>query len=247
MPRASEYLMTQFHSRKIKNPRYSMRAFASFLGINSGRLSQYFSGQREISLKAGKTISEKLGLDPAETNYFFHLIDQDKAEKKTAGRLLKDDEIALVVEWHHAALLGLLLTKDFIPDHEWIAERLQLPVEVIESSLERMQRIGLLVETPQGLRRAPGPVKTSSGIPSEYLRLSHKDILRKVIADIDSVPIESRDVTSITFPMDIKNLPVAKKLIGDFRVKLAKRLSKGTKNEVVALNVQLFPFTKVRL
>ncbi|MNK93820.1 hypothetical protein D3C87_1139990 [compost metagenome] len=246
MARASEFLLTQFHSRKLKNPRYSLRAFASYLGINSGRLSQYFSGQREISPRAAKIISEKLHLDPAETNYFFHLIEQDKGEKKTVGSLLKDDQIALVVEWYHAALLALLSTKDFDSDPKWIAERLQLPVEVVESSVERLQRIELLENGRTGLRRKPGPVRTSSGVPSEFLRLSHKDILKKVIADLDTVSIDHRDVTSITFPMDIKNIPAAKKMIELFRIKMAKRFSKGTKNEVMALNVQLFPLTKVR-
>lgn len=246
MARASEFLLTQFHSRKLKNPRYSLRAFASYLGINSGRLSQYFNGQREISPRAAKTISEKLHLDAAETNYFFHLIDQDKNEKKTVGSLLKDDQIALVVEWYHAALLALLSTKDFDSDAKWIAERLQLPVEVVESSIERLQRIELLENSRTGLRRKPGPVRTSSGVPSEFLRLSHKDILKKVISDLDTVSIDHRDVTSITFPMDIKNIPAAKKMIEVFRIKMAKKFSKGTKNEVMALNVQLFPLTKVR-
>jgi uncharacterized protein (TIGR02147 family) len=247
MSRAAEYLLTQYHSRKIKNPRYSQRAFASFLGLNSGRLNQYFNGKRKISRTAAKSISAKLGLDAAETNYFLHLIELDKSETNSAERILTDDETALVVEWHHAALLALLTTQNFKPDPNWIAERLLLPVEVVKSSIERLQRIGLIETASQGYRRKPGAVKTTTNISSHFLRLSHKDILRKVIADIDTVPIECRDVTSITFAMDIAKVPIAKKMISDFRIRLAKRLTKGPKNQVVGLNIQLFPFTKVDL
>ncbi len=247
MSRASEYLLTQYHSRSLKNPRYSKRAFASLLEINSGRLSQYFSGQRDISFRAAKAIASKLALDAAETNYFFHLLEQDKVERKSVGKILTDDEIALVVEWYHAAVMSLLTTQDFKSDPKWMAERLQLPVEVIQSSLERLARIGIIDMSQQGIRPARGPIKArASKIPSDFILRSHQDILRKVTTDLPYVPPENRDVTSVTFPMNIQNLPEARKHIEEFRLKMAKRYSKGDTNEVMALNIQLFPFSKVR-
>lgn len=245
MSRAVEYLLTRYNSRKLKNPRYSQRAFAAHLGIHSGRLSQYISGERTISATTGRKIAEKLALDSAETEYFIHLITSDKEATKSNKRTLADDEMALMVEWYHAALLALLTTKDFRPDYSWMAKRLNLPQEVVQASMERLLRIGLVEETDKGIKRKPGVVSTGTDVPSQFLRLSHKDTLRYVIDGIDRVPLEKRDVTSVTFAMDIRKIPMAKKMIRDFRLKLASKLSKGTKTDVVSLSVQLFPFTEV--
>ena len=245
MSRAVEYLLTRYNSRKIKNPRYSQRAFAAHLGIHSGRLSQYISGERTISVSTGRKMAEKLSLDAAEADYFLHLIATDKEAVKTNKRTLADDEMALMVEWYHAALLALLTTKDFKPDYAWMAKRLNLPEEVVKASMERLVRIGLVEETDKGIKRKPGAVLAGTEVPSHFLRLSHKDTLKYVIDGIDRVPMEKRDVTSVTFAMDLRKVPMAKKMIRDFRLKMASKLSKGTKTEVVSLSIQLFPFTEV--
>jgi uncharacterized protein (TIGR02147 family) len=52
-------------------------------------------------------------------------------------------------------------------------------------------------------------------------------------------------VTSITFSINRKNIPEAKKMIRTFRRKMATLMAKGHKTDVYNLNVQLFPVTKV--
>jgi transcriptional regulator with XRE-family HTH domain len=48
------------------NPKYSLRSFAKFLGIESSRLSKILRGERPVSLILLDKLSRKLGMSPVE-------------------------------------------------------------------------------------------------------------------------------------------------------------------------------------
>lgn len=245
MSRASEFLMAQFNTRKKKNKRYSQRAFARLIDINPGRVNQYFSGERQISKSVAQQISNKLGLDDEQAAYFIYLCEFDRQKKREPRpRLLLDDELALVVEWHHFAILSLISTKDFRLDHQWIAERLGIPEKIVDSSLERLERIGMIKITNGAVEKTPISLTTTEDIPNQFLQMSHQDSLRYIIDNIAHVPVEKRDLSSITLAIDDRKLKEAKELIRTFRRRLARMISVGKRNQVYTLNIQLFPLSK---
>ena len=85
---------------------------------------------------------------------------------------------------------------------------------------------------------------TTSGIPNQYLRLSHKDSLTNIVNNLDQVPVEKRDLSFITLAIDTKKLPKAKEMVRTFRRRLANYLSQGKRTQVYTINIQLFPLTK---
>jgi len=216
------------------------------ISVHPGRLTQYFTDARPITPKAGKQIAVKLGLDKDQQDYFVHLCETDKRRKKIPEpRLLNDDELAMMVEWYHFAVLSLFSTKDFKMDPVWIGERLGIPTEIAQSSLDRLIRIGMVKVDDSGKAElVQGPLTTTSTIPSQFLRLSHQETLRHVVDNIQQVPMEKRDLSSITVAINTDKIDEAKVLIRNFRRKLADLLSQGKKNEVYTLNVQLFPLSK---
>lgn len=245
MSRASEFLLAQFNVRKSKNKRYSQRAFARLIEMNPGRVNQYFSDERLITKTVAQRISTKLGLDREQQAYFVYLCEVDRQKEKAPTlKLLRDDELALVVEWYHFAILSLTSTKDFRLDHGWIAERLGLPLDLVTSSLERLERIGMIKIQEGQLERTPGSLTTTEDIPNQFLVLSHQDSLRYIVDNLPQVPVEKRDVSSITLAIDDRKLKEAKEVIRTFRRRLAGMVSKGKKNQVYTINVQLFPLTK---
>ncbi|MEK2644844.1 TIGR02147 family protein [Bdellovibrio sp. BCCA] len=245
MSRSSEFLLAQFNQRKAKNPRYSQRAFARLLGVNPGRVTQYFAGERPITATAAQKMSEKLGLDKEQQAYFCYLTEIDKKSRSVVDpRILRDDELALVVEWYHFAVLSLISTKDFRLDSEWISRRLGIPTSIVESSLQRLERLKFITIEDGKALVEKGPIATSSDVPNEFLRLSHQDALRHIVDNISAVAVEKRDLSSITLAVDEKKLPEAKQMIRTFRRKLANFLSQGKKSQVYMINVQLFPLSK---
>lgn len=245
MSRASDFLLNQYQLRKNKNARYSQGAFSRLLGINSGRLAQYFSGKRFITKNAAIKMAEKLSLEPDQREYFFHLCEIDKRGKKTPElQRVADDQMALLVEWHHLAVFYLMFTTDFKNDPKWMSERLNIPEELVVSSLERLKRVGMLKYTEDGKPEPQrGPFSSLPTIQNSYLQMSHKDTLKHVVSNLSEVPLEKRDVSSITLAIDDSKIAEAKEMIRSFRRKLAGFISEGKRNQVYTINVQLFPLT----
>ncbi|MNL20204.1 hypothetical protein D3C87_1414390 [compost metagenome] len=133
---------------------------------------------------------------------------------------------------------------DFKYDFEWMAARLNLPIALVTASWERLERIGYLSVENGKVNFDPSPIIMTSKIPNQYLRLSHKDSLTNVINNLDLVPMDQRDLSTITLAIDAKKLPKAKDMVRVFRRRLANYLSSGRRTQVYTINFQLFPLTK---
>ncbi len=244
MSRASEFLIMQYNLRRAKNRRYSQRAFAKLLEINSGRLSQYFVGDRPITSAAAQKMARQLELDSEQTSYFLYLVGLDKKNKDPYKlRILQDDELAMIVEWYHFAVLSLISTSGFQFDYNWIGNRLRISPAFAEASVQRLERLNFIKIKNNKIEVTKGAVSTVGDIPNEFLRLSHKDMFRHMADTLSAEGVERRDLSSITLAIDDRKVPEAKKLIKNFRRKIADFLSKGSRNQVYALNIQLFPLS----
>jgi len=222
-----------------------MRAFARDIEVNPGRISQYFDDHRAITKTVANKISAKLNLDESQKNYFLHLIATDERERRGDHlRMIEADELSMIVEWYHDALIALISTTGFKNDFDWMSERLGVPVPLIKASWDRLVRVGFITEVNDKVVLEPTPMTTSSGIPNEFLRLSHKDSLMNIIDNLDRVHVDKRDMSMITLAIDSKKIPKAKEMIKVFRRKLANYLAQGKKDRVYTINIQLFPLTK---
>lgn len=244
MSRASEFLWAQYSNRKAKNPGFSQRAFARHIGISSGLLTHYLNEKRPITKKAAQLIAKKLHLDSTQRDYFVYLCELEKNEKRTPSRILTDDELALTVEWYHFAILSLFSTKDFKFDNAWIANRLGIPKALVASSLDRLVRMNFIKIENGKVHLMPGTTSTPTGSPNKFVQMAHQEMLRHIETNIPRVPLEKRDLSSITLAVNEDNLEEAKTMIRAFRRRLATRLYKGKKNQVYTINIQLFPLTQ---
>ncbi|MFS4459083.1 TIGR02147 family protein [Bdellovibrio sp. HCB2-146] len=248
MNKSSEFLINEYHRRKLNSPGLTNAQFADILGIPSSRLSDYINGRRIMTLPIAKQVVKGLNLDIVDDfEHLKTLIESDRNKRKTLlpETQLKEDEFSVICDWYHFAILALITTKNFRLDAHWIGERINIPVDVAAAAIERLVRLGLIEVNGGEVVATQKNLETTHNIPSESLRRSHKQSLVQVIDNLDRVPTDLRDVTSITFPMNRKKIPEAKRLIRNFRRKMAGLLGQGPKNEVYNLNVQLFPVTKV--
>lgn len=254
------WLQEEFNRRRSKNPSYSLRAFANYLKLPPGRLSQILSDKRALTPNLGKKISDRLCLDPLTKQKFLSCIKKQK-EKKNATKLankvnipnehdtefqpLDMDTFYLIADRHHFALLSLIQTDDFKNDSKWIAKRLNISVIQVRCSLERLQRLNLIKNEKNQLKLTTQKgLTTSHDIGSSALRKSHHQALDQAKISLDQDPVETRDFTSITMAIDPNKLPIAKEMIKVFRRKLCKFLESENRKEVYDLNIQLLPLTK---
>jgi uncharacterized protein (TIGR02147 family) len=243
------WLETEFARRRQKNSRYSLRMFARQLTVPSGRLSELVSGRRRMSEELGARIATRLLLPPEERDLFLQLARQERspktAAKETVFRPLDSDAFHAIADWYHFAILSLMETDDYTHDPAWIAKRLNISPIQARGALERLERLELIREKANG-RWEPMQegVTTTHDLESVALRISHRQTIAQTLEALDTVPLEQRDVTSMTMAIDRKRLPRAKQMIKKFRRELSTFLESGDcKDEVYNINIQLVPLT----
>lgn len=249
-----ESLLAEFEMRRAKNASYSLRAFAKQLGLSPGRLSEFLSGKRKLNKPNCLKLASGLGLTPSQTDRWLKDCGhgetakaQPLINKKTASyTLLAEDNFHFIADWEHFAILTFLETDVADKSERSICERLGLKELTGRAALNRLMRLSLVSkqENNQYQKETPS-LTTTTDIPSAALRRSHKQSLEQAIQSLENVPIELRDITSITIPTNPAKIKLAKKMIKDFRLRLAAMLEEGEKSEVYNLNIQLTPITKV--
>lgn len=247
----SQWLAAELGNRKSNNSRYSLRSFSTAVGISPGRLSELIAGKRRMTLKQADRIADRLNYAPAARLQLIKVVsDQDGIRKTKASRVSKAkfttvsaDSFQIIADWQHFAILSLMDTNSFKNDSQWIARRLGITKPLAAMSIERLCRVGLLRKQNGQLLKTGNDLETTHDISSPALRISHRQTLMQAAEALDSIPVELRDITSISMAIDPSKIPRAKKLIRSFRHRLCELLEADEQSEVFNLNIQLVPVT----
>lgn len=228
-------LQAEFARRMRVNSRYSIRAFANHIGINSSTLSQILSGKRMLSIDKIITICKKIGITPPQDN-----------THNEEYSMIDLDNFAVISDWYHFAILDLTLIKSFKADPKWIAHRLSIqPIEA-SHALERLKRLGLLIEKDGQLVKSKNFFSNySEGATSAALKEYQRQIINKALIAIDSCAQDLKDITSITIAADSKKILQAKEKIKRFRRDLCKFMESGDRDCVFHFALQLYPVTNL--
>lgn len=237
-------LQDTFAERRGKNPAYSLRAFSRDLGISPAALSQVLSYQRALSPKNIRRLADKLSLSPSELSN----LKKEKKRPESAKierRTLEDDVFRLMSDWFYFGILSLSRTPNCRADAKWISERLGISTIEARGALERLERLGLVRVVGQRLERTAEALTTTVEIPNSAGRKLQKQHLEIAQSSLEQVPIQKREITSITMAIDPKKMKAAKAMISRFRDDLSDFLESGKQENVYVLGVQLFPLESV--
>lgn len=242
-----ELLKAYYLKRTEKNPSFSIRSLAKFLGVSHSLLSLVLNDKRPISKQMAKIIVERLNLTEKQKDL---ILSENNISPKAALSLeynkLDLDQFASISEWQHYAILSLLDTPDFKMNVEWVAKRLNISNLLTKTSLQRLIRLKLISKNASGVWQQTSKSIVVENTKSTYAtKKFQSQLLKKAYESLQNDPIETRDVSSITFAMNPKQIPHALKKIREFRRKLCKELeSMGDQEEVYNLCVQIYPITK---
>jgi uncharacterized protein (TIGR02147 family) len=239
------FLEREFSRRCGNNPRYSLRAFARFLGVSHTVLSLVMNGKRNLSKKALEKISDKLSLSPIEASELFKTKFNIRPVESQFDQLSLDT-FSLISDWEHYAILSLLEIPQARFNHFWMAKRLGITPLRTKMAMDRLLRLGLVKRFRNGkYKQVSKPIKIENKISTPATRKFQKQLLELALESIDNDPMEIRDMSSITFAMNPKDVPWALEQIRKFRRELCSQLEqKGRPKEVYNLCVQLYPVTK---
>ncbi|MCF0224772.1 MAG: TIGR02147 family protein [Fibrobacter sp.] len=258
------YLRDYYEFKKKTIPAFSLRFFAEKAGLSShAHLKLTIDGKRNITKNTVTKLIQGLGLENQRAAYFESLVffnqaqtDEDKkiyyaqlVKASPRSKLHKMDQAQLRIfkEWHHSVILEMVGLRDFRPIPEQVSKRLRglvTPSQVSES-LNLLLELGLLVKTANGYRQSNPLITTDDEVKDIMVKLYHFQMLKLAQTMLSDLHGKERDVSALTFGIKRSDFTNLKKHLQLMRKELLDFSAKsGEAEEVVQINLQLFPLTQ---
>ena len=242
-----DIIQLRFSEISQRNPKFSLRAFAKKLKMSPSHLSRVLRGQKKVSYQLGLRLVQELDLSFDQSNAILNdlkILDHKNVEERSV-QVLDFEIFRLISNWYHFPLLELIKTKDFNPDQDWIAKRLNIPVPVVAQALERLEKLHLIRRTKRQILLTQGEMyKTSDDIQNRAIKKHHAQMLEKAITALEEQEVKEREYQSLNLNFNKKDLVEAKNEIRKFVKKFNKKFAKTQGEDVYQLNIQLFSLTK---
>lgn len=240
-----EHLQRTYAERCRRNPQYSLRAFAKSLDIDSSTLSALIRRKRPLTAKTAQRLISNIGItDPSHAQALLLGVLGENPENTPEYQQLELEAAEVISSWEHFAIRSLLQLDSYRPNTKQIARRLNIPHGIALEALNRMEKLGLVVQQGEVWTDTGKNLATPSNVPNLALRGALRQCIVKAIDSLEKDPIDVRDMSGITMAISTRKLPEARKLIMDFRRKLCAFLEDGHKDAVYRLNIQLFPLSQ---
>ncbi len=258
LPLYLEILDREFTSRRTRNSRYSLRAFARSLKIDHGVLSLILTGKRVPSKQFAEKIPKLLLLTTeagqafqrsiaetrrhAKLGKLNHQFEGQHSLGKMTARELPPEEFEEIAPWYHYAILELTFVEDFVGTPEWIAKRLGLKKAEISRAIERLKSRGLLsVRNGKLVKCDPLVATTNRNQTTKAHRERQMKSLEISMNSLEKIPLHQRSHTTMTMSIDPEKIPEAKAMIEEFSRSLCEFLETGKRKRVYELSASLFP------
>lgn len=257
-----DIILSEFESRTSLNPSYSMRAYARDIDLSASQLNDILKGRKGLSSKKSLIVANKIGLEKEEILLFKALVEKEHGRSdrikflaqeyieevthKNNYKGLSQDTFEIISDWYHFAILSAMELDSFDGTIAYLVKKLGIDFKSIEEAIKRMLREKMIDIRNNKFVITGEMYSTTHDVESKALKNSHKQTLKQALDCIDTVPVELRDISSITMAIDPDKIGEAKELLREFRHKISKLLESGKKTEVYNINLQLVPVSKVQ-
>lgn len=258
------YLKDYYEFKKKTSVAFSLRFFAEKAGLSShAHLKLVIDGKRNITKSTVTKLTIGLGLDSRRAQYFENLVffnqaTDDKEKQLYYEKLLKstphsrfrkleESQFRIFREWYHSVIREMCTLKGFRGQPEWIAQHLAGGVTASQAaeSLRLLVELGLLSRTANGFKQQNALLTTDDEVADMLVKQYHAHMIGLGIAAMDEVPAAERDISALTFGVRKKDFPALKKQLQLMRKELLDfSVEAGEAEEVVQVNIQLFPITR---
>ncbi|HSA58957.1 MAG TPA: TIGR02147 family protein [bacterium] len=258
------FLRDWYEAAKKSGGTLSYRSFAQRAGLKSINFYKFvMDGVRNLTSDSAAKFALGLKLNKQETEFFKKLVlytqakthdeknrryqDLLRSRKYSQLKPIERDQYEYYATWYHPVVRELVVSKDFDGTFEWIAGRLSpaiTPAQA-EKSVELLEKLGFIERTEEGhWRQASSIVSTGAELKSHVVHNYHKIVLDLTKQVIDELPVDRRDVSTMTLGVNRGRVPELKRLIQNFRQEILRAVASDTEpEEVLQLNIQMFPLT----
>ena len=255
-----QFLKGVLQARTSARKSYSLRAFASSIGISNSHLPGVLSNKKVLSMDQAFKIAMKLELSDLEMQYFCLMVQKDHEQDpellreidsrlallrpKDEEQLLSTDLFRAISEWYHIPILELTFLTQFKLTAASISKKLDITKLEAETALKRLQRLGLLELKNGNYQKTKDRMLFNSSVPNEAFRDYHSQLLRKAEDSLKRQLPNKRVSTSDVIAIDSKYLPQITKLSKAYSESIFRIADKSKiKNSVYALSLHFFNLT----
>lgn len=250
--------------KKELQPYFSYRAFSRRTGFRApNHLQRVINGDRNLSSDAALRYSQAMHLDAEEQDYFCTLVEHAHATEEDEITRLTEKLLAMKryrgarrldeayaeyhSNWYIPAIFEMIACRGFVADPRWIAPRMrpQISEEEAARALSILRELRLVEESGGKLTPVDPVLTTGCEARRRAIAEYHRTMLESAKASIDLVPSDERDISALTLCMSEGGLLRVKQRIQAFRKELLSLAAENQDGEqVIQLNMQLFPLTK---
>lgn len=254
-----------YAAKKAEDAKFSFRYFARRAGFTSSNfLKLVMDGDRNLGPTAIARVASAMKLTDEEADFFGLLVAMNQAQtvadrnrafervaanrRFRAARKLDGPLFEYLTRWYYPVIRELAGRDDFVEDAAWIGSQVYPPVEPkdVRAALKTLENLGLLVRDETGkLARGDASVTTGHEVRHVVVPAYHLQMIERAAKAVEIVPVDQRDVSSLTVCIREATLSDLKAKIHRFREEMLDRCDSDSEPErVFQLCIQLFPLSK---
>jgi uncharacterized protein (TIGR02147 family) len=258
------FLRAYYARRKTQKRGISLRAFSRRVGLRSPNyLKLVMDGERNLSGELAVRFGEACGLAGAQLDYFCAPVARDQATSASERALhharlhgfkryrethkLAAAQASYHAHWYVPAIRELAARADFVDDAKWIARTLWPAITAVEAkrALATLLELGLLARDADGrLAQSEPLVETADGPLGHHIVSYHREMMRLASVALERVPREEREVASLTLCLSRARAKELKAELEQLQQQWLQRYGAEGAEQVVQLNVQMFPLSR---
>ncbi len=259
------FLEDFFAFRKVRDPEFSLRAFARLprLALSSSSfISAVIKGRKNLSQGLRLRFGRAMELGPAEMEYFELLVQQNQsksAEEKThyqgqlarfhgsRARVLHDGQARFYSRWYYAVVWHYFGLRQDHNSPARIAKSIYPPItpQQAEEAIRVLLELKLIRKLANGYAVADRHLAAGKGLRGSAAREHHKEFVRLALDGIDAAPGRDRRYDVTSFSISARGRERVMERIDALRAEvreLAETDDRGAGgSRIYALSLQLFP------
>jgi len=259
--RTHSVIRKAFERLQRQNPKFSIRALATKLGVSHVFMLKLLKGTATLPDKKIPALIKVLSLDELaqaelrEALVFDAIKDKLdafpglKTKRKLAAETFEEypaKHFSVLDNWYDLALLDLLTCHQDSGSTLELARALGLTSLEVEASLEKSSRLGLAVFENGKWSKSSSKIRFPTTTPTETTRRYYEQVLERAKAELKkSTPQDfaRRSITNLSIAVDPTKVSDAKQKLQQAVYEIAQELASGTPQEVYHLTLALVPLS----
>jgi len=260
-----ELLKQYYQQRKDAMPLYSYRMMGQKLGLDASQLFRILQKEQHLPSRCVPLAKDLLGFTGRSAEYFDLLVaayrthvPAKRSELLEKAFMLRDvercsvqnKELRFLSQWWIPAVRSYLEISGGKANPVEIAERLhpRITQEQATEAIELLKELGFVKKLSSGRLGLSQTHLTASGPEkSRAVREFQKQALTLGISALDGIPVEERDISTLTLAVDADCFSDLREMAREFRRQVQKRVEESTSpDRVMQMTMTFYPLVQAK-